>query len=798
MDKKRKWVDRIARASLAAALAAGLTPHAAFATESGEAESGVRAEVLGQISDQARAATERAQAQGYFDGMYDLSLYDYVEGDTAASTRDAYPATFDLRDVGVVTPVKNQNPWGTCWGFAAISAAETSILSELGTTYEETPIDLSELQLAWFAATALPEGHASGQGGEGLHLVDEDPAVRLDIGGTSLMATSVFSSGIGPVTEQDVPYRNAEGNVYYDGSGEPRYYAKDGDWSVDESWRFVQELELEASRCLPSPVEYEVDPDTYEVSYVYNPAGTAAIKSELMEGRAVDISFTADVSRPGQTVDPEHHYINTETWAHYTYESAASNHSVTIVGWDDGYSRENFNAEHQPEGDGAWIVKNSWGAESEEFPNRGEWGVDGTGYFYLSYYDRSLLSPETFDFFTEADSKDGDHYIVDQHDFMVSGSMSRAITEEETRMANVFTAEVDQAVRTIAMQTGSPNAVVTAQVYLLDEDATGPTDGRLVETVSETFEYGGFHRIDLDVPVCVSAGRKYAVVVSQLNPDGEYETLVSSARNEKGSEFLIEAGLTNNYSVGIVNPGESYLFDGEEWTDWTECIEEISAEESPDGGTDYDNFPIKAYADPLVAGEFDDVSTDDWFFEPVSYVSARGIMNGYGETDLFGALDAMQRQDVAVMLYRYLAPQEHAQTSDPAVYGNTVDTTGLADLAGGGRYYTPAVNWAVENGYVIGYQAGEDAGQFGVGDPVSRQDFAVILSRIFAGRIEAPGVPSAPFLDADDVASYAQEAIAWCAAAGIVLGDDGGMLQPARFLSRAEAAAMMMRADRLW
>lgn len=46
-----------------------------------------------------------------------------------------------------------------------------------------------------------------------------------------------------------------------------------------------------------------------------------------------------------------------------------ANHAVTIVGWDDSYSKENFNAEHQPPADGAWIVKNSWGAESNEFPN---------------------------------------------------------------------------------------------------------------------------------------------------------------------------------------------------------------------------------------------------------------------------------------------------------------------------------------------------------------------------------------------------------------------------------------------
>ncbi len=51
-------------------------------------------------------------------------------------------------------------------------------------------------------------------------------------------------------------------------------------------------------------------------------------------------------------------------------------HAVTIIGWDDNYSRENFNSEHRPVNDGAYIVLNSWG---KEFSN--------DGVFYISYDD---------------------------------------------------------------------------------------------------------------------------------------------------------------------------------------------------------------------------------------------------------------------------------------------------------------------------------------------------------------------------------------------------------------------------
>ena len=86
-----------------------------------------------------------------------------------------------------------------------------------------------------------------------------------------------------------------------------------------------------------------------------------AIKEALMKYGAVGT---------GIYYDDSYRYGN----SYYYYGSAYGNHAVTIVGWDDNYSRNNFYS--TPQGNGAWIAKNSWGPE---------WGKDG--YFYVSYYD---------------------------------------------------------------------------------------------------------------------------------------------------------------------------------------------------------------------------------------------------------------------------------------------------------------------------------------------------------------------------------------------------------------------------
>ncbi len=576
---------------------------------------------------------------------------------TSESTGD-FPEKFDLRDLGYVTPVKFQNPWGTCWGFAAIAAAETSILSEMGKTYEETGLDLSEHHLTYFARTHLTDG--SSQDGEGVYMYDEKDIFKT--GGVIFTATSLFSSGIGVVPESLVPYRGKNSRAW--GLLKNSFYSPNDDWTVPEQYQFVQTYELEHSDLLPSPSIYERETDKNDKSYGemvyvgYDQAATDTMKQALMDGKAISIAYAADHFSPDQRLfHEEPTYINADDnkWTHFTYDDAEITHGVTIVGWDDTIKRTDFldhsgelyggGDPHQPEGDGAWIVKNSWGAGTEKFPNRGKWGIEdengqSTGYFYLSYYDRSLSMAETFEF--DVDSHDD--FIIDQYDYLQSDSTAGWLDKTKLQMANVFTAEYDQRLRGLSCETSTENTSVTYEVYLLHEGANTPTDGELVLTASAEYKHAGYHRLDLEETADIAKGQKYSVVVTQqiqyegetyfgfstvmaLNESGTYEKNLE-LKKQHSEDFL------SYYSKGIVNPGESYVYLGEldAWSDFSEVIPEIQKADDNDNLSwyDFDNFPIKAYHDFQNPGDYTGLGDEGVSASDLGYAKPAGTYNVLG------------------------------------------------------------------------------------------------------------------------------------------------------------------------
>ena len=178
-------------------------------------------------SEKSSIAALAEQLQNHADDPFDYR--------TAAEAADAadedYPAAFDLRnvdtdgdnigDTSYVTPVKFQNPFGTCWGFAAIAAAETSILGSgiaAENDYTADTLDLSEKHLVYFVGTPIDDP-SNPQNGEGTHaLAGVTVQDQLNGGGAPILATNLFASGIGPVledTDSDYMYKGKNNSIEF-------------------------------------------------------------------------------------------------------------------------------------------------------------------------------------------------------------------------------------------------------------------------------------------------------------------------------------------------------------------------------------------------------------------------------------------------------------------------------------------------------------------------------------------------------------------------------------------------------
>ena len=174
---------------------------------------------------------------------------------------------------------------------------------------------------------------------------------------------------------------------------------------------------------------------------------------------------------------------------------------------------------------------------------------------------------------------------------------------------------------------------------------------------------------------------------------------------------------------------------------------------------------------------FLDVKESDWFYEAVSYAVENGLMSGMSE-DIFAPNTPLTREMLAVVLYNVEGQPESTEA----------DT--FTDVKGD-MWYTDAILWANENGIVAGY----DNGAYGVGDLITREQFATILYRYaqFKGYDTTQGgMAVREFSDYENISDYARPAMAWAVNAGIMGGMDDGTLMPQGKATRAEAATMLM------
>lgn len=174
---------------------------------------------------------------------------------------------------------------------------------------------------------------------------------------------------------------------------------------------------------------------------------------------------------------------------------------------------------------------------------------------------------------------------------------------------------------------------------------------------------------------------------------------------------------------------------------------------------------------------FKDVEKDAWYFDAVALVAEKKLFKGVSD-ESFAPNEFMTRAMLATVLHR-LSEEKKAQ-------GGSAFNDVLTDA-----WYFDAVTWASESGIVKGM--GDQS--FLPDGFITREQLAVILFRYAAlnGKSTENRASISAFSDCDSVSSWAELAMSWAVAEGILKGTDEGCLDPTANATRAEVAEILMR-----
>jgi len=250
----------------------------------------------------------------------------------------------------------------------------------------------------------------------------------------------------------------------------------------------------------------------------------AAIKEAVFKYGGVQTSLYSSLS--GATGSSR--FYNRSTHSYCYIGTQKPNHEVVIIGWDDNYSKENFNM--SLEGDGAFICQNSWG---------NQFGEDGV--FYVSYYDTNIGTHNVV--YTRVDQTDNYDNIY-QSD--LCGWVGKLGYEKESIYgANVFTAKSNEQLVAASFYATAPDTEYKLYVVKNFKDVNSFVDKTLV--AEGAVKEAGYYTVDFKEGVHVKAGEKYAIVLFVYTPGATHPMAIEY---DSGNVFLEDVDL---------NDGEGYI-----------------------------------------------------------------------------------------------------------------------------------------------------------------------------------------------------------------------------------------------
>ncbi len=410
--------------------------------------------------------------------------------------------------------VEHQGSTNECWAFSTIKSLETNIALKSGVTELK---DFSERHMDYSSVRNFLDGTNP----KGLNRKTGD-------GGLPIMGLAYLTNGQGAVLEKDMPFEDNSNEIYL----------RELDKKVDT---IVTDYEILPT--LNKSYTKDSQGNTISVTYkddsgkVYTNEEVKAIRKTIKEhliNNGAIAAFTAG-SKANYYNNPSSIFSSTNY--NCNDENITRDHGITIVGWDDNYSRNNFREGKKPSSDGAYIVLNTYGENS--FDN---------GYIYISYEDFFIES----ELYGVCSTSSVDYDNIYQYDDF--GGILKLISDggKTGYFANVFSRNNKE---TEIMNSVGVSLCEYANVEIYVNPNGSSLDSKnltLVGKLNSTLN-PGYHRIYI-TPTKLSS-KEFAIVIKQTTLSGNTFA------------FQVEANVDGTIYDGITSNRQSYIsVDGTEWS----------------------------------------------------------------------------------------------------------------------------------------------------------------------------------------------------------------------------------------
>ena len=452
-----------------------------------------------------------------------MSIYNkFTKGVGSASIGSSYNLYNDIK-----FEIKDQKSTNECWAFATTTAIETNVAKTRNKAIELSPRHIDYATSKTFLDGINKKGY------------------NREIGfGNFSISFGYCTSGKGPILEEDMPFEDNENKVELSAIDKK---------PVLKLENYVQFGDIYKKYLADGTMKYTNGSTTeYTESQVLGVRNL--IKDHIKKYGGV-LGYTCLGGNFTQYLNIEK--INqgkSDTIAYYNSNSSTMvDHAITIIGWDDNYSKENFNENNKPKNDGAYLVLNS---------SAGENGILSA--MYISYED-VWIEYNNYGVVSTSDINYDTLYQHDEYGYDVSLPLTNSATGENASigyMANVFSRKATTKEEYLNEMSIYIPSTSNVDIYVNTEN---DDKTKLTKMVSAGILEPGYHTIKFATPLKLT-GEKFVIAAKLTSNAVTISTETNTLSNGAQSNYWDNAKSEANQSF--------ISLDGKTWNDLNDMVKD--------------------------------------------------------------------------------------------------------------------------------------------------------------------------------------------------------------------------------